>query len=50
MSLLCGCGEEDQAIKCIPREKSKSTVPSERALSVCSTAEIICLVFPPCRV
>lgn len=49
MSLLCGCGNEEQAIKCVYRERSESLVPSRRALRVsCSTAHVICLVFPPC--
>lgn len=34
MSLLCGCEEGEQAIKCISREKSEGLVPSERALRV----------------
>lgn len=49
MSLLCGCGNEEQAIKCVCRERSESLVPSQRALRVsCSIAHVICLVFPPC--
>lgn len=29
MSLSCGCGEEEQAIRRISKEKSESSVPSE---------------------